>query len=88
MSKKPFDFLQDHSINYLEMAFKTDRMAKCTRHPERETRFQCLKHDLWMCDECFACRDPELYCKHRSACLVWFIEKPRKRPQKPSRSPD
>lgn len=26
MTQKPFDFWQDHSIQYLEMAFKTDRM--------------------------------------------------------------
>ncbi len=50
-------------------------MEKCTRHPERETRFQCLKHGTWMCEECLGCRDPHIYCKHRSACPVWFIEK-------------
>jgi uncharacterized 2Fe-2S/4Fe-4S cluster protein (DUF4445 family) len=57
-------------------------MGKCARHPERETRFQCLKHGTWMCDECLGCRDPELYCKNRSACPIWFIEKRRKRFQK------
>ena len=35
-----------------------------------------------MCEECLGCRDPELYCKNRSACLIWFIEKRRKRIQK------
>jgi uncharacterized 2Fe-2S/4Fe-4S cluster protein (DUF4445 family) len=54
-------------------------MGQCTRHPERETRYQCLKHGVWMCEECLACRDPQLYCKHRSACPIWFIEKRRKR---------
>jgi len=57
-------------------------MGKCARHPERETRFQCLKHGTWMCEECLGCRDPELYCKNRSACPIWFIEKRRKRLQK------
>ncbi len=57
-------------------------MGKCARHPERETRFQCLKHGTWMCEECLSCRDPELYCKNRSACPIWFIEKRRKRLQK------
>lgn len=54
-------------------------MGKCTHHPERETRFQCLKHDVWLCEECLRCRDPQLYCKHRSACPISFIEKRRKR---------
>ena len=57
-------------------------MGKCTCHPEIETRFQCLKHGVWLCDECFRCRDPELYCKHRSACPIWFIEKRQRRLQK------
>jgi len=57
-------------------------MGKCTCHPEKDTRFQCLKHGVWLCDECLSCRDPELYCKHRSACPIWFIEKRRKRLQK------
>lgn len=57
-------------------------MGKCTCHPEKETRFQCLKHGVWLCDECLKCRDPELYCKHRSACPIWFIEKRQRRLQK------
>ncbi len=57
-------------------------MGKCTCHPEKETRFQCLKHGTWLCDECLSCRDPELYCKHRSACPIWFIEKRQRRLQK------
>ena len=57
-------------------------MGKCTCHPEKDTRFQCLKHGVWLCDECLSCRDPELYCKHRSACPIWFIEKRRRRQEK------
>jgi ferredoxin len=57
-------------------------MGKCTCHPEKDTRFQCLKHGVWLCDECLSCRDPELYCKHRSACPIWFIEKRRRRQKK------
>ncbi|MEJ5357318.1 MAG: ASKHA domain-containing protein [Desulfobacterales bacterium] len=54
-------------------------MAACDRHPDRETPFRCMKHGVALCEECLACRDPELYCKHRSACPIWFIEKRRKR---------
>jgi uncharacterized 2Fe-2S/4Fe-4S cluster protein (DUF4445 family) len=35
-----------------------------------------------MCEECLACRDFQLYCKHRPACPIWFIEKRRKRQRK------
>jgi nitrogen fixation NifU-like protein len=37
MTTKPFDFWQDHSIKYLEMAFKSDRMEPL-EHPDGEGR--------------------------------------------------
>ncbi len=33
MSDKPFDFWQDHSVHYLEMAFRTDR-HEAVAHPD------------------------------------------------------
>jgi hypothetical protein len=57
-------------------------MGQCSHHPDRETRFQCLKHNVWLCDECLSCRDPQIYCKNRSACQIWFIEKRLNRIQK------
>jgi uncharacterized 2Fe-2S/4Fe-4S cluster protein (DUF4445 family) len=48
-------------------------MGKCINHPDRETRFFCMKHQLYLCEECLACRDPQLYCKHRTACAIWFM---------------
>jgi hypothetical protein len=39
-----------------------------------------------MCEECLGCRDPKIYCKNRSACPIWFIEKRRKRLQKEERA--
>jgi ferredoxin len=54
-------------------------MGSCIHHPDRETLFQCMKHNVWLCEECLKCRDSELYCKHRSACPIWFIEKRQKR---------
>ncbi len=50
-------------------------MGKCVNHPDRETRFFCMKYQLYMCESCLACRDPQLYCKHRSACPIWFMTK-------------
>jgi nitrogen fixation NifU-like protein len=37
MTEEPFDFWQDHSIKYLEMAFKADRMEPL-EHPDGEGR--------------------------------------------------
>ena len=50
-------------------------MGKCTNHPDRETSYMCMKHGVFMCEECLRCRDPEIYCKHRSACPIWFLQK-------------
>ncbi|MBW1900036.1 MAG: DUF4445 domain-containing protein [Deltaproteobacteria bacterium] len=50
-------------------------MGKCINHPDRETNFMCMKHNIYLCDECLKCRDPEIYCKFRSSCPIWFMEK-------------
>ncbi|RLC06526.1 MAG: ferredoxin, partial [Deltaproteobacteria bacterium] len=54
-------------------------MGKCVNHPEREARFVCMKHNVHMCEECVMCRDPEIYCKFRSSCPIWFMHKEEKR---------
>jgi hypothetical protein len=28
-----------------------------------------------MCEACFKCSDPEIYCKYRSSCPIWFVDK-------------
>jgi hypothetical protein len=53
-------------------------MDRCINHPERETSFRCLKHGIAMCEECLQCRDPELYCKFRTACAIHFMTKRQK----------
>jgi len=50
-------------------------MGKCVNHPDRETSFMCMKHNVYLCEECIKCRDPEIHCKFRSACPIWFMEK-------------
>ncbi len=50
-------------------------MGKCINHPDRETGYKCMKHNHFQCGECLQCRDPELYCKHRSACAIWFLSR-------------
>lgn len=50
-------------------------MSYCIHHPDRETRYQCQKHQIFLCEECLQCRDPELYCKFRQSCPIWFMHK-------------
>lgn len=37
-----------------------------------------MKHNIYMCEECLRCRDPEIYCKFRSSCPIWFMDKRQK----------
>jgi len=53
-------------------------MAKCLKHPEIETDYLCMKDNVYMCQECLKCRNPKIYCKFRSSCLIWFEEKEKK----------
>lgn len=50
-------------------------MGKCVKHTDRETSFLCSKHIAYMCEECLQCRDPKLYCKFRTSCPIWFMQK-------------
>jgi uncharacterized 2Fe-2S/4Fe-4S cluster protein (DUF4445 family) len=50
-------------------------MGKCINHPDRETPYLCMKHQIYLCEECLECKDPKIYCKHRSACPIWFMSK-------------
>jgi hypothetical protein len=34
-----------------------------------------MKYNVYLCGECLTCRDPELYCKFRSSCPIWFLQK-------------
>ena len=50
-------------------------MTVCVNHPEKETRFACMKHDIYMCEDCLQCRGPDIYCKFRTSCPIWFLTK-------------
>ena len=50
-------------------------MGYCINHPDRETSYMCMKHNVVLCDDCLKCPDPELYCKFRSSCPIWFLQK-------------
>ncbi len=53
-------------------------MGKCVNHPDKETSYLCMKHQIFLCENCLSCRDPKLFCKFRSACPVWFMDKRQK----------
>lgn len=48
-------------------------MGKCINHPHRESRYHCMKHNYFLCDECIECKDPDIYCKYRSSCPIYFL---------------
>jgi hypothetical protein len=50
-------------------------MGRCINHPDRETSYICLKHGIYLCEECLECRDPDIYCKFRSSCPIHFVSK-------------
>ena len=54
-------------------------MEKCVNHPDRDADFVCMKHHTHMCEPCVSCRDPEIYCKFRPSCPIWFMHKEKKR---------
>jgi hypothetical protein len=49
-----------------------------TNSPKNDTDqagLECMKHHVTM-DAAFPqCRDPELYCKFRTSCIIHFMEK-------------
>lgn len=52
-------------------------MGDCINHPDRETPYICMKHQIYLCEECLRCKDPNVYCKHRPGCPIWFMSKRR-----------
>lgn len=54
---------------------ETETMECCVNHPDRAAGLVCMKYQDHFCEACAHCRDPKLYCKHRTACPIWFIAK-------------
>lgn len=53
----------------------TEPAHPCHNHPEKESRFLCMKYDRWLCEACLKCQDPKLKCKFRIDCVIWEIER-------------
>ena len=50
-------------------------MGNCVNHPNHETQYICMKHQIYLCEECLKCRDSKIYCKYRSSCAIWFMSR-------------
>ncbi len=48
-------------------------MGTCKNHPNREASYICLKHNNYLCSDCLQCKDPEIYCKFRTSCVIFFL---------------
>lgn len=55
----------------------------CRYHPDRPAVARCQKYGYGYCSECLDtdphCSDPEIYCKFRTQCLVYFRYKEAQR---------
>jgi uncharacterized 2Fe-2S/4Fe-4S cluster protein (DUF4445 family) len=63
-------------------------MPTCINHPDRETPYQCMKHQIYLCEACLKCRDPKIYCKFRSSCPIWFMERQHAKQSRADALPD
>lgn len=47
----------------------------CTNHPDKAGNYYCAKYNRYLCDECLRCQDPNIFCRHRTACIIWELTK-------------
>ncbi len=50
-------------------------MDTASKTQRKESDLYCMKHGCSVDGETAACRDPKQYCKYRTSCLVWFLER-------------
>jgi hypothetical protein len=58
----------------------------CRFHPERDALLWCEKYDYGYCGRCLEqslCTDPELYCKFRDRCRIWYSSRERRKHRRP-----
>jgi hypothetical protein len=62
--------------------------VRCRNHPDREAAAVCQKLGSGFCAECCecpdaerccGCLDPQVYCQHRTQCLIWEAARERRR---------
>jgi len=65
--------IESHGYGY--NLIEENSMGRCINHPEVETSYNCMKHNVYLCGQCLKCRDPEIYCKFRPSCTIWFMSR-------------
>ena len=48
-------------------------MGRCDIHQDRETSYLCLKYNSYLCPSCLKCKDPEIYCRYRTSCVIHYL---------------
>jgi len=55
----------------------------CRNHPDRPAVARCQKYNYGFCHQCLEdepqCPDPDIYCKFRPQCIVYFELKENRR---------
>ncbi len=63
----------------------------CRFHPQRPAMVNCSKHGMGLCAQCLEekphCPDPEIYCKFRPQCVIYFQHKEKSRSARQGESP-
>lgn len=65
----------------MQVLTKKDSEHNYEHHPEKEgsvMELECLKFNEKMPSEGAHCRHLEGYCKYRTSCIIYFIEKENK----------
>ena len=47
----------------------------CTRHIDKEGIYFCAKYTAYYCEECIYCKDPKIFCKFRTSCIINEFQK-------------
>ena len=51
----------------------TSSLEDCSK--TSDAGYTCMKHGITVSEKHIQCRDPEIYCKFRSSCPIWFMDK-------------
>lgn len=56
-----------------------DRTSDNETDGQDHRRYLCMKYNRYLEGDSIACQDADLYCKHRSSCLIHYLDKRRRR---------
>ena len=55
----------------------------CVNHPDRKAAAVCRRYSRGLCVECLeenpVCPDPDLFCRYRERCLIFYGYKEKQR---------